>query len=195
MSKVAFFNNPKIVRRWVQALCCAPFLAAAQTAFALDGMSLEYGTSNSTNADVKLVRLSAQWNWNERWFDRGDWFVRGYWEASIAAWENNSLLKTNSGLIDIGYIPVLRFQQRVPSAIAPYIEGGSGLHWLFKTSVSTERDFGSHYQFGSHVGAGVRFGEKHKYDLSYRYQHISNAGFKQPNQGINFNLLRFGYNF
>jgi hypothetical protein len=31
--------------------------------------------------------------------------------------------------------------------------------------------------------------------LSYRYQHLSNAGIKQPNQGINFHLLRFQYHF
>jgi lipid A 3-O-deacylase len=51
------------------------------------------------------------------------------------------------------------------------------------------------HQFGSHVGIGARFGNKDAFELSYRYQHISNASIKHPNNGINFNILRVGYWF
>ena len=69
------------------------------------------------------------------------------------------------------------------------------MHFLSATSVSPQRQFGSSFQFGDHVGAGVRFGEKSKYEIGYRYQHFSNAGIKGPNQGINFNELRLQYHF
>jgi hypothetical protein len=66
---------------------------------------------------------------------------------------------------------------------------------LSATSLNSQRQFGSSFQFGDHVGAGVRFGEKGQYDLGYRYQHFSNAGIKGPNQGINYNELRLQYHF
>ena len=56
-------------------------------------------------------------------------------------------------------------------------------------------NFGSSFQFGDHIGAGVRFGDKGRYDVGYRYQHLSNAGIKEPNQGINFHQLRLQYHF
>lgn len=170
-------------------------IGGAQLAYAIDGVSLEYGKSNSSNADVREAGASLQWNWDKKWFEGGDWHVGGYWEASIRQWENSSVLKTNSGLTDIGFTPVFRLQQNKLSNVAPYLEGAIGIHLLSKSSVSSQRDFGSSFQFGDHVGAGIRFGQKGAYDLSYRYQHLSNGGLKAPNQGINFNQIRFAYHF
>ena len=170
-------------------------IGSAQIAHAVDGFSLEYGKSNSSNSDVRLVGAGLQWNLDKKWFESGDWHVAGYLEASIRQWENGSVLKTNSGLTDIGFTPVLRLQQNKPSNISPYIEGATGIHLLSKSSVSSQRDFGSSFQFGNHIGAGIRFGLKGAYDLSYRYQHLSNGGLKKPNQGINFNQIRFAYHF
>jgi len=82
-----------------------------------------------------------------------------------------------------------------PGAFAPYLEAAVGVHLLSESSVSAERRFGTSFQFGSHLGAGVRFGPRRAFDLSYRYQHLSNLGIKHPNQGIDFHLLRFQYHF
>ncbi|MDP1996021.1 MAG: acyloxyacyl hydrolase, partial [Gallionella sp.] len=46
-----------------------------------------------------------------------------------------------------------------------------------------------------HVGVGARFGDRRQFDLGYRFQHLSNGGIKKPNQGINFNQIRFAYHF
>jgi len=45
------------------------------------------------------------------------------------------------------------------------------------------------------LGFGLGFGEKGQYELSYRYQHISNGDIKTPNNGMNLHLLRLGYSF
>ena len=42
---------------------------------------------------------------------------------------------------------------------------------------------------------GYRFGAKGAFDLSYRYQHLSNGGIKHPNNGVNFNQIRLQYHF
>ena len=170
-------------------------LLVVPTARALDSVSLEYGTSDSSNASVDLVRLGLQWTWALRFALGSSWHIGGYWDLSLAYWSNDSPSRTNSGLADIGVTPVLRLEPTDPGAVAPYFELASGAHLLLRSSVSTERRLGSLFQFGSHVGLGLRFGARREVDLSYRYQHLSNAGIKQPNQGINFHVLRLQYHF
>ena len=181
--------------RQVQPLIAAALLAASPVAYPVDGMSFEYGHSNSTNASVNLYRVGVQWDWKKKLIEMGNWHLGGYWESSFGYWDNNSFARTHSSIIDFGLTPVLRLQPNNPAGFSPYVELGVGLHVLSHTSVSTQRQFGSSFQFGDHLGAGVRFGGKGQYDIGYRYQHLSNAGIKQPNQGINFHQVRFAYHF
>lgn len=170
-------------------------LAFPAAASAVDGMSFEYGKSDSSNASVRLYRLGLQWDWNKKWLDTGSWHLGGYWDLNLGLWENDSAARTNSSITDIGLTPVLRFQQNHAAGVSPYAEVGIGVHLLSSNSVSPQRRFGSSFQFGDHLGVGVRFGDKGRYDLGYRYQHLSNGGIKGPNQGINFHQLRLQYRF
>ena len=166
---------------------------ASAPAQAVDGIALEYGNGNSVG--VELARAALQWNWNVRWLETGNWHVGGYWDVSVARWFNDEPARTNSGLWDLGVTPVLRLQQTTRSAVSPYVEVGVGAHLLSETSVAPDRKFSTAFQFGSHVGVGVRFGPRHAYDLSYRFQHMSNADIKKPNDGIDFHEVRLGYWF
>ena len=65
-----------------------------------------------------------------------------------------------------------------------YIEGGIGLYLLSKTINNDENRLPSSLEFGSHVGAGFRFSGRHDATIGTAYQHLSNAGIKQPNGGI-----------
>ena len=170
-------------------------LSASHAALAIDGISFEVGDSDSSNSSVNLYRVGAQWDWNKKLLAAGNWHLGGYWEANLGYWDNRSNGTTGSSLFDVGVTPVFRFQQNSITGFSPYAELGVGFHFLSRTSVSTERRLGSSFQFGDHVGAGVRFGDKGQYDVGYRYQHLSNAGIKQPNQGINFHQLRLQYHF
>jgi hypothetical protein len=58
-----------------------------------------------------------------------------------------------------------------------------------------DKDFSIPFAFGSHGGAGVRFGAKGRLEIGYRYQHLSNAGLGDSNPGINFHLVRLAYHF
>ena len=184
-----------MVNKLIKYAIAAAVLAFSPAVLAVDGVSFEYGKSNSSNADVKLYRVGVQWDWKKKWLDTGNWHVGGYWDLSLGQWDNRSALKTNSGLTDIGFTPVFRFQQNNYSGFSPYFEAGIGFHLLTATSVSPERRFGGSFQFGDHLGVGLRFGDKGRYDVGYRYQHLSNGGLKDPNQGINFHQLRLQYNF
>lgn len=121
--------------------------------------------------------------------------LSGYWSLRLGYWDNDSARRTNSGLVDVGFAPMLRLEPREPMVVAPYLEGGVGAHVLSESSVSDQRRFGGAFQFASHVGVGVRFGPKQRFDLGYQFQHFSNAGISEPNNGINFHQIRLGYWF
>src|SRR5437762_2379563 len=59
----------------------------------------------------------------------------------------------------------------------------------------TLRAFSTNFQYGDHIGVGARFGERYRYDLSLRLQHLSNGGLAHPNPGINFLQMRLAYHF
>ena len=159
--------------------------------WAVDGVSIELG--NGDHADVS--RAGAIWNWDKQWLADGDWLVTGFWEVTVGTLKGRSAIGNNQTVTDLAVTPVFRLQQKNPSTIAPYLEGAIGFHLISPTYIYTNRHFGSAFQFGDHIGFGVRFGDHQQFDLGYRFQHISNADIKQPNQGINLSVLRFIYHF
>jgi lipid A 3-O-deacylase len=187
----------RTLRQQVRTSLVAATLAMPLAANAFDSMSFEIGRSDSSNADVDMARVGAQWKWGPRWAVGSSWHIGGYWDVSVGYWNNRTdpTLRTGGSVADIGFTPTFRLQSNDPSGVGPYVEAAIGFHLLSRTSVSTQRAFGSSFQFGDHFGAGVRFGQRGVYDLSYRYQHLSNGGIKAPNQGINFHLIRLQYHF
>jgi lipid A 3-O-deacylase len=182
-------------RRIARVVAAAVLAITMHPAAAVDGMSISAGTDDSGNANVDLYRVGVQWKWKKRWLQTENWHLGGYWDLQGGYWNNSSPDKTNSGLWELAFTPVFRVQQNELSGFAPFLEFGVGAHLISKTSVSNQRQFSTNFQFGSHVGIGARFGNKDAFELSYRYQHISNASIKHPNNGINFNVLRVGYWF
>ena len=166
-------------------------LLLSANVFAVDGVSIEYGNGDSTD----MARVGAIWDWNKQWFTEGNWLVTGFWNVSLGSWHGHSAAGNNQTVADIGITPVFRFQQKNPSGFAPYAEAAIGLHLITPTYINADRKFGSAFQFGDHIGLGVRFGERQQFDLGYRFQHLSNGGIKKPNQGINFNQIHFDYRF
>ena len=162
----------------------AAALLFAIPAHAVDGASLETGRGDERS---ELARGGLQWKWQRKWFNGGSWHVTGYWDASVGAWT------THKTLIDFGVTPVFRMQRS--DAAGPYLEAAIGFHLLSDLSVTRSRIFGSNFQFGDHLGAGWRFGERGRYDIGLRLQHLSNGGIKRPNPGINFALLRLAHHF
>ncbi len=169
------------------SFAAAAMLAAAQPAGAVDGVSFEIGTGDATD----MARAGVQWKWTSRWFSAGNWHLGGYWELSAGFWKGNSSAGGNTSLVDLGLTPVFRLQQTSLSTVSPYVEAAIGFHYLSRKRIHSGKSFGSNLNFGDHIGAGIRFGERGRYDLGVRVQHLSNGGIKDPNPGINFAQLRF----
>jgi hypothetical protein len=185
--------------RTILSILTAALLFASAGAFAVDSTSFEYGKSDSSNSSVKLYRLGMQWDWNKKLIEYGGWHIGGFWDVDLGYWDNKSPFQTGgystSSIEEIGLTPTFRLQQNTISGFSPYAELAVGFHFLSHTFVGAQRQFGSSFQFGDHVGAGVRFGDKGQFDIGYRYQHLSNGGIKGPNQGINYNIIRLQYHF
>ena len=63
-----------------------------------------------------------------------------------------------------------------------------GFHVLSHTEIADGRFMGSAFQLSDMIGVGVAFGKRRRYSMSYRFQHLPNAGIKQPNLRTNLSL-------
>lgn len=174
-------------RRFTAAWACAAL--ASSTAWAMDGVAVELGRGNGAD----MARIAVQSDWGRQWFRGANWHLGGYWDFGLGRWHRGGTRAgENDDITEIGVTPVLRLQRN--DRRGPYAEAGIGAHFLSRTSLG-DRRFSTAFQFGDHIGVGYRFGAKGAYDLSYRYQHMSNGGIKRPNSGINFSQIRLQYHF
>jgi hypothetical protein len=162
-------------------------LAAGQPARAVNGTGIELGAGDDSTS---LARVTLRWNWDKRWSLGQSWNITGFWEAGLGYWDGDGAGARS--LWDLGITPVFRFS---PNSSNFYLEAAVGAHLLSETRINNRRIFGSSFNFGDHIGFGWSFGEKNRYELGYRLQHLSNAGISDPNDGINFHQIRFGYNY
>ena len=161
------------MKKNLAALATLFALCAALPAYALDGAALEFGYGDR---EASLVRVAAQWHQPHRWLPPT---VQLHWDLSFARWDSD-----REAIYDLGFTPVFRYSR---AARGPYLEGAIGLHWLSSTAVHRDAPFSTRFQFGDHVGIGYRFS---KFDFGVRLQHLSNAGLRNPNPGINFLIFR-----
>lgn len=166
------------------ALCFA-FPSHAAPTDAVNGFSFEAGGGTGS----QMWRLGAQHDWQSKWLQSGNWHLGAYWDLQLGQWYGHG----KQTITDIGLTPVFRYQQTVRSSFSPYVEAAIGLHLIEPVRMDDGRGFTTAFQFGDHVGFGARFGERGQYDLGVRFQHLSNGGIKEPNNGINFAQVRFQY--
>lgn len=157
----------------------------------MDGVAIEVGNGDG----VDMGRVAVQWDWKKPLYQGRDWHLGGYWDLGLGYWNaQNAAPGQNEDLVELGLTPVFRVQRDGGIFKGIYLEAAVGAHLLSKTSIA-ERRMSTAFLFGTHAGVGYRFGAKGAFDVSYRFQHLSNANIKKPNQGINFNQIRLQYHF
>jgi len=179
----------------ILAVICSTTANAAGNNW-IDAISLSYGEEQGNN-DIKAYRVGLQNKWERTWLNEGAWYVGGYWDAELAYLEAADHVNSDHNeLFDLGLTPVFRMQRdtSLSSGVSPYAEVGIGPHLFSHTSLGNKQ-YSTALQFGSLIGFGLGFGNKGQYEISYRFQHLSNANIKSPNHGIDLHLLRLGYNF
>jgi len=150
-----------------------------QPAMAADpewGLAFARGTESKETDILKLT-------YRHPLKDNGAWWMPTYAQLGASLWRVPDIRGTTQRF-DVNATPVWR-----SDTSWGYVEGGIGLYLLSKTVNNDENRLPSSLEFGSHIGAGVRFGRSSSIGLAY--QHLSNAGIKQPNGGIDLILVQY----
>jgi lipid A 3-O-deacylase len=168
-------------------------LAVAAPVAAVDTVLFEIGMTES-DENAERYGAAARWNLGGKWLKTGDWELVSYLEVSATYWDGEQGRTGEDGLADFGLTPVLRWQHDPALGFAPFAEFGVGAHVHTEDGIGN-KDFDIPFSFGSHFGAGARFGTGGKYELVYRFQHLSNASLGDSNPGINFHVIQLGYHF
>lgn len=92
---------------------------------------------------------------------------------------------------DVNVTPIWRSESAFGGAAKGYVEAGLGVYLLSHSIHNDTNRLPTSLEFGSHLGAGVRLDPRLSVGLAV--QHISNAGIKQPNGGINLYMLTASY--
>lgn len=168
-------------------LTCAglPMVAGAQQ---LTALTIERGSGD----DTELWRMGIQHDWRE-WTVSRNWMTVVAWEVQIGRWEAQTPASTHHPIGELGITPVVRLERVTEGPATLYFEGAVGAHLISRNRVHESLDMSSAYQFGDHLGVGVRLGSTPWLEISFRHQHLSNASTVQPNDGVNFNILRVVY--
>lgn len=147
-------------------------------------VSVAYGR---THDDIDVGRIGIRRDFG-RWLKNPTGWFSLYGEGSLNEWKQGS-----DKIYTFGLSPVFIYYFGKPEyKIRPYIEGGVGGALLSDTEIGGYRQFSTAFQFEDRVGIGIQV---KNVDLCFRYMHYSNAGIKQPNDGIDIFMLALGYRF
>lgn len=170
-------------------------LVAASCAWASNVQAVDWQVfaGNGDRAGVKKAGLGLVWDMHEPLLQGQSWQLRLLHEAQLAYWD----VPHASDIFEFGYTPMFRLQWGTPGSDSwsPFMEAGVGVRLLSHTRLSPDTSMSSAFQFSDTIGAGVQFGNQGRFTLGVRYQHLSNAGIKRPNPGVNFTQLYFQQRF
>lgn len=165
------------------ALMLLPSLAAADV---LTDVGLRAGFDARAQAvKFRQYEIYARTNlpWQYRW--RSGWQLTSELEGSAALLHAST--GGNAALLSLG--PALSLSRiNWPLSLEIGVEPSYLSRYQF-TGIS----LGGHIQFVSHIS--VRYRISPHFTLAYRFQHMSDAGIKEPNPGVNLHVLELDYRY
>jgi len=129
-----------------------------------------------TGESTMTYRLGVQFDFGSSWFQSSVGRLTGYWDAGYTYWEGDETSANHS----LSLTPVFVYEFAGDS-VKPYLEAGIGVAAFESTEIEGKK-LGSSFQFEDRLGAGLRFAGGH--EVGIRAIHYSNAGLKNPNDGI-----------
>ncbi len=164
-------------------------LLSAAPAWALSGTAIEMGYADHAH----ILRASTLWNLDQRWLSGAGWHLAPQIYAGVGVWQGTGAHKNTAA--EVFVTPSVRYRPNASSGQQPYVEAGLGAHLISESQLDDQRDLGANLLLSEHLGMGMVFGDRSQYDLSYRFQHMDNAGQKSANPGLNAHQVRLLYNY
>ncbi|CAG2134913.1 Lipid A deacylase PagL [Cupriavidus yeoncheonensis] len=163
----------------------------AQAAPPIPAVQLGYGFD--PNHDVQKIEAAFLWDSGFAWGNPQGLLVDLLWEVNVARWHSTSSNNPRNPW-EFGFSPVARVAWKRYSWV-PFLELSLGVRLLTETRTSDDHVYSTAFQFSEYAGVGVAFGKAQQFAVGYRYQHISNAGIKEPNPGTGFSTVYLRYRF
>ncbi|MFS1292038.1 acyloxyacyl hydrolase [Pseudomonas piscis] len=135
------------------------------------------GAIGATSQGGLTARLGMGFGWDKSWFESNTGRLTGYWDAGYTYWEAGD---ASGGAHSLSFAPVFVYEFGSGN-VKPFVEAGIGVA-VFSGTSAGDQEFGSAFNFEDRIGAGLKIGETQK--VGIRATHYSNAGIKQPNDGI-----------
>lgn len=166
------------------------FLAGALLAFQAHGadtaVMVQAGHSGDTEMAGAGLRLSPFWS--KHW---GRFKLTAHPEFQLNRHvQRRDGVPGPGGLWQAGAAAMLRLTYG-EWTVRPYMELGLGAAYLTRSALGDDR-FGSRLHFGEHFGVGLQVGPVFG---GWRVSHFSNAGLKEPNNGLDAHQLVLGVHF
>ena len=163
----------------------------AQAAPPIPAVQLGYGID--PNHDIQKIEAAFLWDSGFAWGNPQGLLVDLLWEVNVARWHSTSSNNPRNPW-EFGFSPVARLQWKRYSWV-PFLELSLGVRLITDTRTSDDHVYSTAFQFSEYAGVGVAFGKAQQFAVGYRYQHISNAGIKEPNPGTGFSTVYLRYRF
>jgi lipid A 3-O-deacylase len=135
------------------------------------------GGLGATSQGGATARAAVGFNWDKTWLQSSTGHLTGYWDLGYTYWQAGD---EAGGRHSVSFSPVFVYEFGSGS-VTPFLEAGVGVS-LFTGTSAGDQKFGSAFNFEDRIGGGVKFSDGQKVGL--RVIHYSNAGIKQPNDGI-----------
>jgi len=174
---------------FLRLLCALVLFGFAQRAMAVEGAYVMVGNGQ----DVNVYGVALSWAPWATWPVAADWSLSLRGTAGVAYWDSRKG-DSDKSLVAVSAYPILRLDTPPIGGIVPYLEGSVGLNLLSRTQIG-EHQVSTAFQFGEFAGVGIAFGDNRQFDLGVRYQHVSNADIKKPNDGLTYGSVVFQYRF
>lgn len=168
-------------------LLAMPCLAASTV---IDSAAFELGAADK----VQMVRISIQSDWSADWFTSNTTHLSGYWDLGVAQWRGDAYQNKpdkHQNITVATVTPVLRFERTDKKGW--FCEAGIGVNLLSELYNNNGDQLSTHFQFSEHLGVGYIF--ENRWELGAKIQHHSNGGIDEPNDGVNWLLMKVAYHF
>lgn len=135
------------------------------------------GAIGATSQGGVTARAGLGFDWDKSWLQTSTGKLTGYWDLGYTYWGAG---KEAGGRHSLSFAPVFVYEFG-ESNIKPFIEAGVGVA-MFSGTTAGDQKFGSAFNFEDRLGLGLKIGGYQR--VGVRVIHYSNAGIKQPNDGI-----------
>ncbi|HUI26126.1 MAG TPA: acyloxyacyl hydrolase [Candidatus Kryptonia bacterium] len=188
-----------------------PFLVLAALAGSLALTATDVGAQTDARSGLQSIGLRSAYGLGDRHnlqfvslLPRASWFLPQIVDEPLARYNCQAefivegiasyITSNRTETMEAGVNPIVfSFRYDRGQALVPFLEGGEGVLY---TALQGEH-LGGSFQFSSQAGGGLHWFLSRTAALtaSYRIRHISNAGIRKENSGLNTDFFTVGFTF